>query len=72
MARRSFSPASLVLARAGITQTTVAQRLGTSRSAVSLYLRGVRRPHPNLIEVIRLLAGTEAADEVATILGVEE
>ena len=72
MSRRSFSPAGLILARAGITQRTVAQRLGSSRSAVSMYLRGDRPPHPRLIETIRKLAGSKAADEIAVILGVDQ
>ena len=42
----------------------------SSRSAVSMYLRGARTPHPRLIDTIRKLAGGEAADEIVGILGV--
>ena len=69
MARRfRFSPAALILAQAGVTQREVADALGVSSAAVSLYLRGDRAGPPALVPVIRALAGSDAAEQIARLL----
>ena len=62
---RPRSLASLVLAREGITLSTIAEALGVSTSAVSMQLAGRRRLHPALIPVLRAIAGPKVAQEVA-------
>ncbi len=59
------SPASLILAREGITLSRIAEALGISTSAVSMQLAGLRRLHPALVPVLRAIADPEVASEVA-------
>ena len=66
---RRRSPASLVLARQGVTLSQVAAALGISTSAVSIQLAGRRRRHPALIPVLRSLVGVAATDEILVLLG---
>jgi predicted transcriptional regulator len=65
---RRRSLASLVLARYGVSLAQVAEALGLSASAVSMQLAGRRHLHPSLLAVVRALAGTETAEEIAALL----
>lgn len=59
-------PATLALSAAGSSTADVADELGVSRAAVSQYLSGIRRPHPDLPTALRSLIGDKAAAEVLT------
>jgi transcriptional regulator with XRE-family HTH domain len=67
-----MSPAALALARAGIPQRVLAERLGLSQQSITFYLSGQRRPCAGLLPAVRLVAGTEAADEIADLLGITD
>ena len=67
-ARRQISPASLVIARAGITQEQLARLTGQARAYVGDQLTGRRRPTPALFPVIAALAGPELAAEIEELL----
>lgn len=59
------SPASLILARGGITLSRVAEPLGVYASAVSMQLAGRRRLHPTLVPIPGAIADPEVAAAVA-------
>lgn len=67
-----YSPGALALARVGITQGSIASRLGVSAVSVSRYLSGKLRPHPQLVAAIRTLGGPDLADEIANLLGIDQ
>ena len=64
-------PAALAIQRGGSTSEKVAKALGVEPSAVAQYCAGRRRPHPQLIPVVRELCGDEAAREVGEALGID-
>ncbi len=57
--------------RRGVRLIDIGKRLGLAQPTVSRQLSGELDPHPNLIRAIRSVAGIGAAEEVATLLGVE-
>ncbi len=67
-----FSIPVLILNRAGITVTSLANGVGLSTAAVSLQLRGVHRPHPLLLPLIASLADVDVANEVRSYLKPED
>lgn len=67
-----ISPAAYALNRRGVSVCELARLLDVSASLVSYQLRGLRRPHPALIPVIRSTAGPDAALEIEAILDAQE
>ena len=70
-ARRYPSPAALALSAAGVAQYEVASRIGSSDATVSRQLSGERTLQPETLAAIRVLAGTDTADKIAAIHGIE-
>ena len=68
---RRYSPASLRLAAVGVTHERIAARAGVDRSTITAQLTGQHPARPYLIPSIRSVAGSEVADDVAEILGIE-
>lgn len=62
------SDAGLELAAEGLSQVQLAQRLGVGSRSVGHYLAGRRRPHPDLPEVLRDLAGDDGANRVLALI----
>ena len=69
MARNRLTPAALVLARVGIPQRRLAERLGVGQQQVSRVLAGQSPPPTDFVADLRVVAGPAAADEIADILG---
>lgn len=65
-------PAVLALAVAGSSTITLADALGVTPAAASHYLRGLRRPHPQLADALRLLVGDDQARNVLALIPMRE
>ncbi len=66
-----MNPAAVALAKHGVAQRQISEPMGyTAPQSVSAQLAGITRPRTDLIPTIRVVAGPDAADEVAEILGV--
>lgn len=61
----TVSPAMLVLMEHGVSLADIAERLGVTRSAVSLHLVGRSADPTPVVDVIAELAGEEVARQVA-------
>ena len=69
MARNRLTPAALVLVRVGIPQRRLAERLGVGQQQVSRILAGQCTPPAEFVADLRVVAGPDAAEEIADILG---
>ena len=65
------SPAALALAAAGVSQSQIAERIGSADATVSRQLSGTLRLQPETLAAIRQLAGVECANQIANIHGLE-
>ncbi len=68
---QNYSPAALVLMRRGVRLADIGERLGggLTSATVSRQLSGELSPHPHLIDAVRLVAGPDAAAEIAGHIG---
>ena len=64
----THSPAILALMAHGVRLRDIGDRIGRSPATVSRQLSGENPPHPDLIDAVRLVAGSDAADAIARLI----
>ena len=70
--RPQFGPAAVVLIAHGVFVADVARDTGLSKDYVSRQLLGKRPLRPDVLTAIERLAGTDAAREVALLVGADD